>query len=387
VLTGHYIREGDRLQVTLEVMATGDNRIVWRDTLNGSAADLITLQQQITTRLNERLLPLLGTSGGAAAGATQPKNPEAYDLYLRSTAISRDPVPNKEAIPLLERSVALDPSYAPAWSALADRYYFHGTYSDGGQRALDRAREYSERALSLDPNLESAAQRLILLRVEGGDLDTAYDQASDFVRRRPGSAEAHFTLGYVSRYAGLLEESARECDAARRLDPRNRGWRSCSQTFSQLGQYDRAREFSALDAGSMLSNSMTVSQLLRQGKREEALELIRKHGHFSPTLAACMEGRPALEVEKLAREEAAAVMRDRDSEPKYNVATGLAFCGQSELAIRLLKTAVEQNYCAWPAMDNDPDFASIRGTPEFAAIRQAGIECQKRFLAHRDRAR
>jgi hypothetical protein len=100
-----------------------------------------------------------------------------------------------------------------------------------------------------------------------------------------------------------------------------------------------------------------------------------------------MEGRPALEVDKLAREEAAAVMRDRDSEPKYNVATGLAFCGQSELAIRLLKTAVEQNYCAWPAMDNDPDFASIRGTPEFAAIRQAGIECQKRFLAHRDRAR
>ena len=52
VLTGHYIREGDRLQVTLEVMATGDNKIVWRDTFNGSAADLIPLQQQIATRLS-----------------------------------------------------------------------------------------------------------------------------------------------------------------------------------------------------------------------------------------------------------------------------------------------------------------------------------------------
>ncbi|HEX9305598.1 MAG TPA: serine/threonine-protein kinase, partial [Thermoanaerobaculia bacterium] len=118
VLTGHYIRDGDRLQVTLEVMATGDNRIVWRDTLNGSAADLIPLQQQITARLNQGLLPLLG-AGGGTAGATQPKNPEAYDLYLRSTAFSREPAPNKEAIPLLERSVALDPSFAPAWSALA----------------------------------------------------------------------------------------------------------------------------------------------------------------------------------------------------------------------------------------------------------------------------
>jgi len=387
VLTGHYIREGDRLQVTLEVMATGDNRIVWRDTLNGSAADLIPLQQQITARLNEGLLPLLGTGGVAAAGATQPKNPEAYALYLRNAAFSRDPKPNKEAIPLLERSVALDPTFAPAWSALADRYYFDGSYGDGGQRALDRAREYSERALSLDPNLENATQRLIVLRVEGGDLDAAYDQASEFARRRPDSGDAHFALGYVLRYAGLLDESAKECEAARRLDPRNRGWRSCGQTFEQLGQFDRAREFVDLDAGSLWSNSVTVGLLLRLGKREEAVELIRKHGHFSPTLAACMTGRPASEVEKIAREEAAAVMRDRDSEPKYNVGAALAQCRQSDLALRLLKTAVEQNYCAWPAMDKDALFASIRGTPEFASIRQAGIECQKRFLAHREHAR
>jgi TolB-like protein len=387
VLTGHYIREGDRLQVTLEVMATGDNRIVWRDTFNGSAADLIPLQQQITARLNEGLLPLLGTNGGAAAGATQPRNPEAYALYLRNAAFTRDPAPNKEAISLLERSVALDPTFAQAWSALADRYYFDGTYSDGGQRALDRAREYSDRALSLDPNLENATQRLIVLRVEGGDLDDAYDQALEFTRRRPDSGDAHFALGYVLRYAGMLDESARECEAARRLDPRNSGWRSCSQTFEHLGQFDRALEYAELDAGSRWSYSVIASTLLRQGKREEAVELVRKHGHFSPTLVACVTGRPASEVESLAREEAAKAMRDRDSEPKYNIGAAMAECGQSDLALRLLKTAVEQNFCAWPAMDKDLEFASIRGRPEFAAIRQAGIECQKRFLAHRERAR
>ena len=387
VLTGHYIREGDRLQVTLEVMATGDNRIVWRDTLNGSAADLIPLQQRITARLTEGLLPLLGTGSSAPAGATQPKSPEAYALYLRNAAYSRDPAPNKEGIPLLQRSVALDPTFAPAWSALADRYYFDGSYSDGGQRALDRAREYSERALSLDPNLATASQLLVVLRVEGGDLDTGYDQASDFARRRPDSGDAHFALGYVLRYAGLLEESARECDSARRLDPRNSRWRSCGQTFEQLGQFDRAREYVDLDTGSLWSNSVTVGLLLRQGKREEAVERLRKHGHLSPTMVACTTGRPASEVASLAREEAAAVMHERDSEPKYNVAVALAQCRQPDLALRLLKTAVEQNYCSYPAMDKDPLFASIRGTPEFAAIRQAGIDCQKRFLAHRERAR
>ena len=76
-------------------------------------------------------------------------------------------------------------------------------------------------------------------------------------------------------------------------------------------------------------------------------------------------------------------MTERDSEPKYFVGTNLAFCGQPEPALRLLRRAVEENYCGYPSMDSDPLLESVRGTPEFAAIRSAGIECQKNFLAHR----
>ena len=115
--------------------------------------------------------------------------------------------------------------------------------------------------------------------------------------------------------------------------------------------------------------------------------MIRKHGHISPTLVACMTGRPASEVASLAREEEAKAMRDRDAEVKYNIGAALAQCGHSDLASRLLKTAAEQNYCAWPAMDKDPMLVSVRSRREFAAIRQAGIGCQKRFLAHRDAAK
>ena len=314
-------------------------------------------------------------------------NLAAYDLYLRSAAISRDPAPNKEAITLLERSVALDPSYAPAWSALGDRHYYDGTYSDGGQRALERSQADSERALSLDPQLVDASERLILLRAEGGDLNTAWDEVTELLRRRPDSAEAHFTLGYVLRYAGLLEESARECDAALRLDPRNYGWRSCAQTFTQLGQYSRAKEYLALDAGSQWAKRQTIVFLVRQGKWGEAREAARITAPFSPTIAACLEGLSDSEIGERAREEVAGMTQVRDSEPKFMVATGLAGCRQTRLALQLLRKAVEQNYCAWPVMDNEPLFASIRGTPEFAEIRKMGIDCQKRFLAHRNAAK
>jgi hypothetical protein len=154
-----------------------------------------------------------------------------------------------------------------------------------------------------------------------------------------------------------------------------------------MGHYESARNFLALDPGTQLIQSMSIGLLLREGKRKEGIDRIRVQGHLSPTLVACLTGRPASEVAKLAREEAADALRSRDSEPKYNVAAGLAQCGQTDLALQLLKTAVEQNYCAWPAMDKDTALASVRAQPEFAAVRQAGIACQQRFLAHRDAAK
>ena len=74
-----------------------------------------------------------------------------------------------------------------------------------------------ERALSLDPTGCAAASGLITNRVERGELRRAYDAAKDLVRRRPQSAEAHFALSYVLRYAGMLDQSTQECDSARRL--------------------------------------------------------------------------------------------------------------------------------------------------------------------------
>jgi eukaryotic-like serine/threonine-protein kinase len=387
VLTGHYVHDGDRLQVTLEVMSPADNKIVWRETFNGSAADLIPLQKQISAGLNEGLLPLIGANAGGTGGATQPKNPEAYDLYLRSTAISSDPAPNKQAIPLLERSVELDPSYAPAWNTLSLRYYNDANYSDGGQRAIERSQAAAERAFALDPQLPEISRRLIVLRVEGGELDAAFDQAAELLRRRPDSADAHFCLAYVLRYAGLLEESCAECDVARRLDPKNsRLWRSCAINFYQLDRYDRAWEYVQAEGGSVWARNMTRTLLLRQGKRAEAREVARGLGAdlSSQLVLACLEKRPRVEMNALAGAEAAGVMATRDSELKYFAAADLADCGYPELGLRLLRRAVEQNYCTYPTMEKDPLFASVRGTAEFAEIRKMGIDCQKRFLAHRD---
>ena len=167
---------------------------------------MIGLQEQLTTQVQHGLLPILGGATGAVeATASRPKNQQAYDFYLRSVAVPHDPGPNKEAIKMLEWAVGIDPTYAPAWEALGQRYYFDSLFGGGGETMFQRSNSAYERAVTLDPSRVMAASLLITNRVERGELGRAYDAATDLVQRRPQSADAHFALSYVLRYAGMLE--------------------------------------------------------------------------------------------------------------------------------------------------------------------------------------
>src|SRR5207237_8109518 len=162
-----------------------------------------------------------GSSFRRCGGWNSSQKRGGYDLFLRSIAVPHDVAPNKDAISMLERAVGIDASYAPAWEALGLRYYFDGTYGDGGEQMLKRSDSALERALALDPNLGFAARLLITNRAERGEIGNAYAEATDFVKNRPESANAHFALGYVLRYAGLLDQSAHECETALALDRGN----------------------------------------------------------------------------------------------------------------------------------------------------------------------
>ena len=109
-------------------------------------------------------------NGRQFGDGSQPKNEEAYDLFLRSTAVPHEPAPNKEAIRCWNERRVSTPSYAPAWDALGQRYYFDAAYSDGGQAALDRSNAALERAKALDPNLVSAVVTLATNWVERGGI-------------------------------------------------------------------------------------------------------------------------------------------------------------------------------------------------------------------------
>jgi serine/threonine protein kinase/tetratricopeptide (TPR) repeat protein len=388
VITGHFRDSGGRIAVTLEAIDVEKNDVLWRDSLDAPAADLIAMRNEISNRVRSGLLPLLTASAGPLEGS-RPRNDEAYALFLRAAAMSNDPEPNKQAWTMLERVVQLDPSYAPAWAALGARAYYDEEYGEGGEAAFDRAEVAIARALSIDPDLMDAAKRKIIMGVEKGDLEDAYRQAKDLLHRRAENADAHFAMSYVLRYTGLLNESATECERARSLDPTNVGLRSCGITFLLLGNIPRAKQYIQLDAGSAWYRSLMVYVLLHEGDRDGALRIgesgpgNRVETNWWPVLRIALQHHPRKEIHEQAVPLSALMMNWRDSEPIYYTAEILGFAGENEEALRLLRRSVEKGYTAYPAMDTDPAFAQIRGTPQFQQIRLTAIASQQRFLQFR----
>jgi serine/threonine protein kinase/tetratricopeptide (TPR) repeat protein len=385
VLTGHFLKQGDRLLITLEAIQVQGNRLLWQTNVTAPAQDLIAMQAQMAAQIRQELLPALGAAGGFLDTGTHPKNAEAYDLYLHSLALPHDAGPNKDAIAVLEHVVAVDPSYAPAWEQLGLRCYYDADYSDGGEPMFQRSNQAYERAIGLDPNRIVAAGQLIANRVERGELGKAYLAAQALVKHRPESSQAHFVMGYVYRYAGMLEQSTVECDTALALDPGNYSFRSCAWAFMELGKTERAADFVRLDAGSEWAAYVTPSILLREGKIAEAREAVKRMPstprYHRDLLEACLQLRPAADLDRMAQEAETSLPTEPDPETWYYQGALFAYCGKKQAGLHLLQSAVEQNYCAHENLLYDPLLAKLRTDTAFDKVLTAAGTCQEAVRA------
>jgi eukaryotic-like serine/threonine-protein kinase len=384
IMTGHYLKQGDQLMVTLEAVEGSTDKLLWQSTINAPAQDLIALQSTMNKRVTEGLLPAIGTAAGQVATGTRPHDPAAYDLYLHALSLSRDPAPNKDAIAVLKHAVDTDPSYAPAWEELGLRYYYDSQYGDGGEEMFQLSTRAYEQAVSLDPNRLVAVGQLITNRVERGELAKAYQEAQAFVQRRPDSAQAHFVMSYVYRYAGMLEQSTQECDKALALDPGNYAFRSCAWAFMDMGNTKRAADYIKLDAGSDWAAYATPSLLLREGKIEEARDAVKKMPpvarNHRDLLEACLALRPYSDGEQIASAAESVPPAAPDAESLYYEGAIFADCGFRSAAIHMLQGAIEQNYCAHQNLQMDPMLRKIRQAPGFDKLLEAARECQDRVL-------
>jgi len=378
IVTGYFLSHDDRLRVTLEAMDVAKQEVTWRTSLEVPAADVLKLHDDITATLEKGLLPSLGVPA-AELSSTKPKNQQAYDLYLRSQDPAYDIEHNKQAIALLEKSVALDPGYAPAWVALGSRYYTEADMIGGGDAALQKCIAALERARQLDPNLLSAATWPIGLgsRVNGG-FESSFAQLQELARKRPRRAELHLLNSQLLRTIGALDRATEECQISHRLDPDLVA--DCAVPYIYLNDLPKARGELARAPGEF-SSFLLGHVLLREGKVEEALPKLKilPAGSNYEVVRACWPESLTPACADIIAQSESEFLQLPDPDAWYFGAALFAWLGKKDAALRLLDADAKRNFCVYPAVDNDRMFDKIRYTAEFQSIRQNAIACQQRY--------
>jgi len=391
VVTGGFLMDKQNLRVNLELVDVAQNLAVWREEITVSPQDLVALHERLAARTAGGLLPAMNVVGTFPDGLPVPKNEQAFELFQHSLSIPLDPESNLLGIKKLEESISLDGSYAPAWGELGGRYSVDFHYGSGRGESVAKSLQAFRRQSELDPN---AAPVWTITRVEQGDLNGAYDQVARFLHQHPDSRLAHYEMSYVLRYAGLLDEAGRECDAALALDPGYFGLRSCAVPFILRGDYAHAQRYISLDEKGF-GALMGVRIALRNRDGAAALagyDTAVRFGYLGhdnvvrTLLRACLNHVPETELRQAVAPVETEPIAAHDPELFYQNAELLAFCGQGDGALRLLAKAIRGGHCSYPSMDNDPSFDPIRQRPEFGALRQAGVQCQEQFLVHRQQA-
>ena len=324
----------------------------------------------------------------AVGNVLLPQREQANELYMRSLAYKTEPPDNSQAIALLERSTAMDSTSARSWYELARRYHSEHNPGGNGVAFLQKAREVNRKALDIDPNFSPARLHQVMLDVEVGHLSPAYSAALGMVSSNPRDANAHFALSYVLRSGGMFKESAGECARALALDPSNAGLRSCGLVFILLGRYEQASKYLDLDPLSSYVRFRRLELALLANDRKKALELARSI-HLDPPpdypearlIEAYLSGESEQAV--LEQSQMAEALYDKINLPEgYFVSARFqSIAGQTQPALRMLRRAIANNFCSYPAMDSDPFLARVRKLPEYEQLRRDGIACRENFKA------
>jgi TolB-like protein/Tfp pilus assembly protein PilF len=219
LIEGSVLRAGDRVRITAQLIQGSTDRHLWAETYERDLRDILALQSEVAQAITSEVKAQVAPEEQLRLASHRPVNPEAYDLYVRGKMLGDSD--NKAAIEALERAIAIDPSFAPAYAALGSAYWAKLLFFDPTGEWKEKAEAAVEKALSLDPNLAEAhvSEALLYFNPENIQLEKAIQECKRALALDPNLAEGHLTLAMVFEHVGLLDEALQELHTATAINP------------------------------------------------------------------------------------------------------------------------------------------------------------------------
>jgi TolB-like protein/tetratricopeptide (TPR) repeat protein len=223
ILNGRVVQRGDQLTLGLELIDAKTENVIWSENYVRRQADLITLQSEVARDVTSKLKTKLSGVDEQKLVKTYTTNPEAYRLYLQGRFYwnKREEKDLRNAVDYFNRAIALDANYAPAYVGLADSYaLLSGFGFTDPTEAVSKAREYANKALSIDQTLAEPHATLGLTRFQYDyDFAGAESEYKRAIEINPNYATAHQWYGELLACLGRFDESASQFAQALEIEP------------------------------------------------------------------------------------------------------------------------------------------------------------------------
>ena len=388
VLTGNYLMAKKRVRFNIELVDVKTGYLVWRENnFEVDYQDSFQLQDLVSQKVIDGLASQFNAVNLKELPKDKPTDTLAYEYYLRSIAQPFTTYGNKLAIELLKKSIQVDDSFAPTYSQLGDRIRRYEQFGLLNSEELIKPIEYYKKALSLNKNLLSSLSNLAFYYCETNQLNYAIELANRMVEINPSSADAHFTLGYIYRYAGLIKESIEEMEFAVKIDPTNIRYRSLIASYSGVKSFDKISNLLINYSKSSFTLGWNALLNFRLGNIKEAKvffgEIVENDPNGLWGLVSTIhlakinneKEKGLIAIHKLEQTNVS------DSETVYYIAGYYAMLADRERTLNTLKKSVNSGYFNYIFMQKSPYFDFIRNDLEFIAIVDDAKEKSNRFRA------
>jgi adenylate cyclase len=316
MLEGSVRKAGNRVRITAQLIDTATEGHLWAQNYDRQLEDVFAIQSEIAEKVAGELKVRLVESERRVIERKATENAEAYTYYLRGRELVREKTePSlRQAVGLLERAIAIDPTFAKAYAALAECYI---TQVNDGYESYDRLTPKAEltvkKSIQLDPELAEGHAILSFVDFMEDDVHGGKVEARRAIDLNPSLADAHWNLSNLALLNQDRDEGLREAEAFYHLDPvRPQYAERLGQYYFYLGMEEEAlkhwdRTIQLAPAGTY---RMMTEYYLSKGDVAKAKESFQKAAEYEPSSRWLVWMRGFIAAKSGDRETALAAIKD-----------------------------------------------------------------------------
>jgi len=380
IVEGTMERAGNRVRVRAQLIRASDDRHMWAESFERDLPDVLGLESEVASSIARQVQMKL-LSDRPPVG--RKINPAAYEAYLKGRYAwnRRGEAALQEGIQFFHQAIALEPTYAEAYSGLADSYTTLGYLSYLPPReAFPQARAAAEKAISLDSSLaEPHASLAYISFYFDWNWTAAEAEFRKAIALNPNYATAHDYYCYFLTAMQRPNEARAQIERALQLDPLSLSINS-DVGFQMVYSYQYDAAIEQLKKTLQMNPKFPLAHLWlgrayqAKGMFDQAMVEYQATDSALPDWPVTIAGIGNLQgyAKKDADARLTLARLDNMSKTKYVTPYGVALVyagmGDKDQAFHWLEKAFDDraNWLVW--LRFDPRWDSIRSDPRYADL-------------------